>query len=130
MACKLTTQKYWETYYKHSHANKQHIKTVCSYYNPIWDMFIKNQSDAKSLIEIGGFPGRYLAYLANRYKLKPTCLDYNSDLTQIEGSFVMGVPDYHIIQEDFTAYKPQITYDYVMSNGFIEHFENYEAILE
>jgi len=128
---KLTTKQYWESYYKHSHVDRQHIKTVCSYYNPIWHMFIKNQSGAKSLIEIGGFPGRYLAYLANRYKLKPTCLDYNSDLTQIEGSFkVMDVPDYHIIQEDFTTYKPQITYDYVMSNGFIEHFENYDAILD
>ena len=128
---KLTTKDYWETYYKHSHVNTQHIVNVCSYYDDIWDVFINSQHESNSLIEIGGFPGRYLAYLANTYKLEPTCLDYNSDVTQIEGCFkVMDVPAYHIIQEDFTKYAPNKKYDYVMSNGFIEHFENYDAILD
>src|SRR5690606_23083444 len=87
--------------------------------------------EKRSLIEIGGFPGRYLAYLANQYSLVPTCLDYNSDISQIEGSFkVMNVPEYNIIQEDFTKHKPIERYDYVMSNGFIEHFKNYDTILD
>ncbi|MFD1014613.1 methyltransferase domain-containing protein [Winogradskyella rapida] len=128
MEDKLTTEKYWESYYKHSHVNKKHITTVCSYYDRIWNVFIKDNDEKKSVIEIGGFPGRYLAY---QYKLKPTCLDYNSYITQIEGSFkVMDVPKYHIVQEDFTKFKPQTSYDYVMSNGFIEHFENYDTILD
>ncbi|MDT0557346.1 class I SAM-dependent methyltransferase [Ichthyenterobacterium sp. W332] len=127
----LTTKKYWEAYYKNSHVNKQHILTVCSYYSPIWEIFISNSEVSKSLIEIGGFPGRYLAYLANRYNIEPTCLDYNSDLTQIEGSFMeMDVQHYHIIKEDFIKFKPKLKYDYVMSNGFIEHFKNYDDILD
>jgi hypothetical protein len=131
MADKLTSKRYWESYYKNNHVNKQHIVAVCSYYNTIWNIFIKASEEAKSLLEIGGFPGRYLAYLANQYSLEPTCLDYNSDITQIEGSFkVMGVSNYHIIQEDFTKYKTQKKYDYVISNGFIEHFEDYDAILD
>lgn len=131
MSDKLTTKKYWETYYRHNHVNKKHIVSVCSYYDAIWDVFIKDSDRAKSIMEIGGFPGRYLADLANQYQLNPTCLDYNSDLTQIEGSFkVMDVHDYHIIQEDFTKYKPHNKFDYVMSNGFIEHFENYDAIFD
>lgn len=131
MADKLTTKEYWEAYYKHSHVNKQHIITVCSYYDKIWNIFIKASSETKSLIEIGGFPGRYLAYLANKYQLDPSCLDYNSDVKQIEGSFkLMDVPVYHVIQEDFTEHIPEKKYDYVMSNGFIEHFENYDAILD
>ena len=131
MSEKLTTKEYWESYYKHSHVNKEHIMTVCSYYDKIWDVFIKASSKTKSLIEIGGFPGRYLGYLASKYQLEPTCLDYNSDVTQIEGSFnLMDVPVYHIIQEDFTKYVPEKKYDYVMSNGFMEHFENYDEILD
>jgi 2-polyprenyl-3-methyl-5-hydroxy-6-metoxy-1,4-benzoquinol methylase len=131
MVDKLTTKEYWESYYKHSHANKQHIVTVCSYYDDIWDLFVRSSDEAKSLLEIGGFPGRYLAYLASKYKLEPTCLDYNSDITQIEGSFnVMNVPVYHVVQEDFTKHKPNKKYDYVMSNGIIEHFEDYDAVLD
>lgn len=131
MEDKLTTKKYWETYYQNSHVNKQHIVTVCSYYDSIWDVFVKESDAPKNLLEIGGFPGRYLAYLSNRYKLEPTCLDYNSDISQIEGSFkVMDVSNYSIIQEDFTTYKPHKVFDYVMSNGFIEHFENFDNILD
>jgi cyclopropane fatty-acyl-phospholipid synthase-like methyltransferase len=94
-------------------------------------MLIKDTNEKQSLIEIGGFPGRYLAYLGAKYNIKPTCLDYNSDTTEIEGVFkVMGVDDYEITQQDFTTYKTPIQYDYVISNGFIEHFEDFNTILD
>lgn len=131
MKDKLTTQEYWEKYYSHNHADVKHINTVCSYYDKFWELFITESDPNKTLIEIGGFPGRYLAYLSQKYQLKPTCLDYNSDISQIENTFkVMNVTDYNIIQEDFTTFKTPTTYDYVMSNGFIEHFENFPEILD
>ncbi|NVK51417.1 MAG: class I SAM-dependent methyltransferase [Flavobacteriaceae bacterium] len=132
MSKKITEKKYWESYYKKNHANKEHIISVCSYYDKYWEKLInKNASESKSIIEIGGFPGRYLAYLSSSYNLTPTSLDYNSDVTQIKKSFkIMGVDKYHILQEDFTKYQPKEKYDYVISNGFIEHFENFEEILD
>lgn len=131
MSEKLTSKEYWETYYHHNHTDRKHITTVCSYYDEMWDIFISSKNKKQSLIEIGGFPGRYLAYLANQYQLTPTCLDYNSNTTQIEGSFkVMDVASYKVIQEDFTKYKSDKKYDYVMSNGFIEHFNDYDRMLD
>lgn len=131
MVDKLTSKTYWETYYKKNHAKKEHIEIVCSYYDSIWELYVKKQDKKQSLLEIGGFPGRYLAYLAKKYELEPTSLDYNSDSSQIKDAFkAMDVNTYHIIQEDFTQYHPNKTYDYVMSNGFIEHFENYSQILD
>jgi len=129
---KLTTKKYWEAYYKQDYTNKQHIISVCSYYDKFWDQLITtNSSIGKTIIEIGGFPGRYLAYLSSKYGLTPTCLDYNSDTSQIEASFkTMGVSNYNILQEDFTNYKPKQQYDFVISNGFIEHFDDFETILD
>jgi SAM-dependent methyltransferase len=129
---KLTTQDYWEKYYSNSKVNKKNIVNVCSYYDEFWDELIdKGNSNNQSIIEIGGFPGRYLAYLGSKYGLKPTCLDYNSETREIEDSFkVMGVVDYTIIQEDFFNYDPPVKYDYVISNGFIEHFENYDEVLD
>lgn len=131
MSDKLTTKAYKESYYRHNHAKKEHIEAVCGYYKDFWEIFIDSSNRFNSIIEIGGFPGRYLAYLSQKYKLKATCLDYNSDVSQIEKTFkVMNVIDYNIIQEDFTTFKTPKTYDYVMSNGFIEHFENFNRILD
>jgi cyclopropane fatty-acyl-phospholipid synthase-like methyltransferase len=128
---KLTTQKYWESYYSKSRASADHVLTVCSYYDKFWEVFISGADSNKTLIEIGGFPGRFLAYLSQKYKLQPTCLDYNSDKTQIEDTFkIMNVKDYNIIQEDFTKFKTPVTYDYIMSNGFVEHFTNFPEILD
>ena len=128
---KLTTQEYWENYYNKNYGNKNHIVSVCSYYDAFWDQIFGEDSSGKTIIEIGGFPGRYLAYLASKYNLVPTCLDYNSDTTQIEATFkVMGVTDYTIIQEDFTEYSSMEQYDFVISNGFIEHFEDFNTILD
>lgn len=131
MSNKLTTQEYWENYYNKNYGNKEHIVSVCSYYDTFWNqLFDKNETD-KSIIEIGGFPGRYLAYLSSKFHLVPTCLDFNSDSKQIEATFnAMGVKDYSILQKDFTEFIPDKTYDFVISNGFIEHFEDFEDILD
>src|SRR5690606_13904024 len=84
-----------------------------------------------SIIEIGGYPGRFLAYLASKYNLLPTSLDYNSNTDQLENVFkTMGVDNYTILEKDFTTHVPNIKYDYVLSNGFIEHFTNYDDILD
>lgn len=131
MKNKLTTQAYWETYYKNDYANKAHIIKVCSYYDKFWEQLFLESSNEQTIIEIGGFPGRYLAYLGSKYDLIPTCLDYNSDVKQIKDTFqTMEVEQYNIIQEDFTRYMPQHQYDYVLSNGFVEHFEDFDAILD
>lgn len=131
MSDKLTTKPYWESYYRRRHSDKQHIIGVCSYYDDFWNVFLGSDSKDKTIIEIGGFPGRYLAYLSSRYSLIPTCLDYNSDISQIQDAFkVMDVSEYHIIQEDFTQYEPKTTYDFVLSNGFIEHFKDFDTILD
>jgi 2-polyprenyl-3-methyl-5-hydroxy-6-metoxy-1,4-benzoquinol methylase len=131
MTEKLTTRNYWENYYKNNHADKKHIVNTCSQYDSYWDEFIKEDSQSKSIIEIGGYPGRYLAYLADKYKLEPTCLDYNSDTTQIERTFaVMNVGTYHLLDKDFTEYQTEVQYDYVISLGFVEHFDDFNAILD
>ncbi|SHH39011.1 SAM-dependent methyltransferase [Winogradskyella jejuensis] len=128
---KLTTKEYWETYYKAQHTDRSHIVKVCSFYNQFWDKLVEKKNTNKSLIEIGGYPGRYLAYLASEYGVKTTCLDYNSNVSQIEDAFkTMGVEDYNIINADFTTHEPEELYDYVVSNGFIEHFENFDEILD
>ena len=96
---KLTTQDYWETYYKQSTAQRKQIELVVSKYDRFWDLVVNNNAiTPKSIIEIGGYPGRYLAYLASKYNLTPTSLDFNSDKTIIQESFkAFGIENYDII---------------------------------
>lgn len=129
----LTDQAYWENYYSRAKPQKSQIESVVSEYNKYWDFLISrnNTNPPKSLIEIGGHPGRYLAYLAHRYDLEPTSLDFNSDRSKIEDSMsVFGIKNYHIMQSDIFEHEIIEKYDVVISNGFIEHFKNFDEVLD
>lgn len=130
---RLTDQAYWEKYYTQSQTNRKQIESICSNYDAYWQMLIDQNENKgkKTLIEIGGHPGRYLAYLANKFDLTATSLDFNSDRSKIEESMAaFGVKDYHIVQADLFKHTPTEQYDIVISNGFIEHFDNFDEVLD
>lgn len=130
---KLTDQEYWEKYYSKSLTQKKQIISVASVYDEYWDLLIdKNDNkEIKTIIEIGGYPGRYLAYLSNKYNLTPTCLDFNTDKEKIVETFKsFDLKEYDIIQTDFLKHQPEKKYDIVISNGFIEHFNNFNEVLD
>lgn len=130
---KITTQNYWEEYYSNTQTQRKNIEQVVSVYDKYWEVLIKsnNANPPKTIIEIGGYPGRYLAYLADKYHLTPTSLDFNSDKIKIEESMqAFNVKNFNIIQADIFNYEPENKYDIVISNGFIEHFDNYNEVLD
>ncbi len=127
----ITDLTYWEDYYKKTASDKKHIVSVCSVYDKYFDILTNASSNPKNIIEIGGYPGRYLAYIASKYKIKPYSVDYNSDSSKIIAAFEsMGVSDYEIYQEDINKFNPGKKFDLVFSNGFVEHFVNYDEILD
>jgi cyclopropane fatty-acyl-phospholipid synthase-like methyltransferase len=130
---RLTDQAYWEQYYKQSKTNRNQIESICSQYDAYWNQLIENNSNKgkKTLIEIGGHPGRYLSYLARKYNLNPTSLDFNSDRSKIDECMAaFEIKDYHIVQADLFKHTPTELYDIVISNGFIEHFDNFDEVLD
>lgn len=129
---RLTDQNYWEDYYSKAITQKNQIKDLVGIYDNYWDILInKNDNkEKKTIIELGGYPGRYLAYLSDKYDLIPTCLDFNSDRVKVEETMkAFNIEKYDIIQADILNYSPNMQYDIVISNGFIEHFLNYEEVL-
>lgn len=130
---RLTSQGYWEGYYQNGALTREQIEGICSIYDDFWDgLILENEAcPPKTIIEIGGYPGRYLAYLSAKYGLIPTSLDFNSDDQRISDAMcAFGISKYHVIRADFIGYVPDQQYDIVISNGFIEHFNNYEAVLD
>jgi 2-polyprenyl-3-methyl-5-hydroxy-6-metoxy-1,4-benzoquinol methylase len=128
----LTSKKYWEDYYQEASESRETIIKICGAYDYFWEMLTSNvKHQPQSIIEIGAFPGRYLAYLSSRYNLEATGLDFNPDREKFSRSMqAMGVEKYDYICSDFLAHQPQQQYDIVFSNGFIEHFTNYGEILD
>lgn len=129
----LTDKEYWENYYSGGAVQKAQIESVVSEFDSFWNFLIEHNDvkPVESIIEIGGYPGRYLAYLANKYDLEPTSLDYNSDRVKIDEVMkAFEIPKYHVIQADIFNHIPEKQYDIVISNGFVEHFENYDEVLD
>ncbi len=129
----LTSRKYWEAYYKSSSIEQNEIIRICRKYDGLFDVLVASCNEPpETIIEIGAYPGRFLAYLSSKYLLKATSLDFNSDKTKIIDSFdaMDGSILKEIIQADFLEYEPTQQYDLVLSNGFIEHFVNYDEVLD
>jgi len=126
-----TDKNYWQNYYHNINVDKNQIISICSKYDKYWDILFKAcKHDPKSILEVGAYPGRFIAYVASKYQLKPTALDFIPDSTKIERSFKeMGVSDYEIITDDINSHIPGRKYDLIISLGFIEHFEDYKSVL-
>lgn len=127
-----TEQVYWENYYRNTAVHAERSAKIAGEYDEFWDKLISSCADKpQTIIEIGAYPGRYLAYLSSRYGLRPAALDYNSDFTKIEDCFRMfEISEYELIQADFLHHQPEKQYDLVISMGFAEHFENYDQVLD
>jgi len=128
----LTSKKYWEDYYGQSNTERAEITRICSRYDDFFDILVAAcVQPPKTIIEIGAYPGRFLAYLSSKYSLEATALDFNSDTKKITDSFTsMGGVLKEIVQADFLQNEPKLTYDLVLSNGFIEHFTNFNEVLD
>ncbi|MBX2963402.1 MAG: class I SAM-dependent methyltransferase [Cyclobacteriaceae bacterium] len=130
---KLVTKEYWEEYYSGSTTTKLEVSRICSVYDSFWEILVMNNSnlEKKSIIEIGGYPGRYLAYLAAKFELVPTCLDFNSDKSKIDATMAQfDIENYTVIQADLFDHSPKEQYDIVISNGFVEHFKNFDTVMD
>ncbi len=126
-----TTKEYWVKYYSNANADKELINKICSKYDNLWDKLYASAKDPKTLFEIGAYPGRYLAYVAARYGLEPTGIDFNPDQDTVLHTFeLFGLKNGKYLIEDFLKVKPQAKYDLILSNGFIEHFADFQTILD
>ena len=58
-------------------------------------------------------------------------MDFNPDAETVHHTFkTMGVQNGYYIEADFLEIKAEEKYDLVISNGFIEHFDNYEEVMD
>lgn len=88
------------------------------------------ETQSKSAIEIGCYPGRYLSVLGDLgYEVNG--IDFCKQIEELPES--MGKAGYRVgnfWKQDFEHYRLERKFDIVASFGFIEHFDNFEDILK
>ncbi len=87
------------------------------------------RGDELSALEVGVYPGRHLLYLAHNYGYRVTGIDFSPHISRLEKTFHEIGIDASIIQADFLEWETEHRFDVVISHGFVEHFENYETVI-
>lgn len=128
----ITSKSYWEDYYREASEDRITIEKICGAYDFFWNLLIENcATKPESVLEIGAFPGRYLAYFSARNDLHPSGIDFNPDREKFSRSMhAMGIEKFEYTCANFLTHQTEKEYDIVFSNGFIEHFKNYDEVLD
>ena len=129
----LTERKFWEDYWNNKRDQLIAPVSESGFHNRVIDSVIAN-SNVKSSIELGGFPGTFSIYIRKKHHLDTTLLDYFieksivDDLLAING---LNKDELHLIEDDLTLDHPvSQKYDLVFSIGLIEHFKDTKAIIK
>lgn len=123
----ITDLSFWED----KHANLVHLLPPGGE-KPSWLRQIAPYFPAKEPVtcfEVGAVPGPTLLYLAHKPGMKVTGLDFNPDILELEKRFHEEGVSGEFILADFLTWQPAGKYDFVYSNGFIEHFTDISYVV-
>lgn len=132
---KLTEQIFWDDYWNKKNLPleiKREDKNL--FLNEILNTIDRHlpKDERLSVIEIGGSPGQYLAYLYKKFGYDIHCLDYSKigcELTA-ENFKMLNIPG-KIYQNDILSEDLHLPFfDIVYSLGFIEHFTDLSRVIQ
>ncbi|MGI6574130.1 MAG: class I SAM-dependent methyltransferase [Fermentimonas sp.] len=122
----FTDKAHWEEYWQNYMHGNLPEKVVFS-------PFVPRLKEGKSFIEIGGFPGSHAAYFYRQGVRDVSILDFYIDreiVRKLEEANGLPADTIQCIESDFFAFTTEKRYDIVFSSGFIEHFEDTEAVIQ
>lgn len=119
-----TNQEWWEEkgYYNSEPSPNARVRRW-------FERHLPKRSDW-SVIEIGACPGSNLLTLACSHGYHPVALDFLPAVQRLPAAFRKhGIEDLEVIQDDFFSLPENRRFNVVMSFGFIEHFNDAEAVV-
>jgi SAM-dependent methyltransferase len=127
----LTETVFWEEYWRNcllpSEVNYQIPFDRC-----LADSLYKRLDGIKGdAFEVGCAPGKWLAFLAKNFDMNVNGIEYSkAGMQATRRNFeILNLPIDTILSGDFFVIKPEPRFDLVMSFGFIEHFEDPDAVV-
>jgi 2-polyprenyl-3-methyl-5-hydroxy-6-metoxy-1,4-benzoquinol methylase len=104
------------------------------YNRPEFDGVLKKilpVSSKMTCLEIGAIPGGFLAYFNKEFKYKITGIDFaKNKKVFIDTMKINKIKNYEFINADIEKLKINKKFDVVSSFGFIEHFDDYDKIIQ
>jgi SAM-dependent methyltransferase len=128
----LTEQKFWDDYWGNislpSKVNMNLSFERCLA-NELSGHLGKISGDA---FEVGCAPGKWLSFLAKEFGLRANGIEYSAAgmKATLENFRQQDLQVGEIFTGDFLTTEPMAKFDLVISLGFIEHFDNPNAIIE
>ena len=121
----LATLDYWTDTFQ-----DQNIKLNDNDIIKHWILKYLSFKDSESCIEIGCYPGKYLT-IPGDFGVEVNGIDFIKKVSKLSDVFLKkGYNVGEFICEDFTENSIDKKFDYVMSFGFIEHFDDWELIVQ
>jgi SAM-dependent methyltransferase len=130
MTDQLTTRQFWLDYWEAKEGLAFEVPDQYPFVALLDSLAQRYQ--LKNLLEIGGFPGYFSVWATRRLGLQTTLLDYvvhPQILQELEQKNHLPANSVGVIEADLFAYQASPTYDLVVSNGLIEHFQDTQQIL-
>ena len=130
----LTTPQEWDNYWDQMKLPAEVRKGKDLYINEILKIFDRflPKNENLSILEVGGAPGRYLAYMARNFQYKICVLDYSEVGCKKtnENLKLLNLPGMVFKKDLFSDLSDLPKFDIVYSLGFIEHFSDLETTIK
>lgn len=126
----LTDKDFWLKYWESKEGLVFQVPDNYPFVGLIKNLVEDNQ--AKTLLEVGGFPGYYSVWAKKNLKINTTLLDFvihQKILHELEAANQIDAGAVDVLEVDLFNYQPNSKYDLVMSNGLIEHFRDTKDII-
>lgn len=99
-------------------------------HHPILKKFLAGAGGGDA-IEVGCVPGNYMVYLAREFGYRVSGIDYSDKIPYVgENLRVNGISDAELFHCDLFQFVPPRRYNLVFSQGFVEHFDDYELVVQ
>jgi SAM-dependent methyltransferase len=130
MGNELTDKAFWVNYWESKKDLAFEVPAGYTFHKLLKN--IVEEKQAKSAIELGGFPGYYAIFLKKYFGLDTTLFDFyvhQKVLKEVLNANKLDVKDVKVIEGDLFNYQSQEQYDLVLSCGLIEHFNDTKDII-
>lgn len=131
----LTDEKFWDEYWQNiplpSEIKKEKSELFLNILLETFDKYLP-KSDKLAILEIGGSPGRYLAYMHKNFGYNIHSLDYS------EIGYKKTIENFKLLNISIEVYNKDLfaddlnlpQFDIVYSLGFIEHFKDLNFVIQ
>lgn len=123
----VISQEYWDSLYENVEPRYDSKTNIL--FEDLLDRFLK---PGGTCFEVGCYPGNFLIHLGRRFGYEVSGIDATPFvLTRMPDRLRRhGVKIGQLYRGDFLQFHPEHLYNVVCSFGFIEHFTNFDEVIE